>query len=243
MRHPPGKPGAAKIPSSGPTPIPDKPRARETRGRLIDAARALFHEKGYAATSIAAIVARTGGSQATLYVHFNDKASLFEAVVTQDAERLAKRLSQTLVVSGQAPDVLAIAYALFDVATHPDTIGFLRAIISEQWQSPRIERLHRSALDALFASLDELLRRWVPTDPSDEGETLALTFFVLVLGDTQLAMLTGREGTSWLSDRRASIPKRLAALTSLHPALACDLPEGFQLPSSDREVSNEQHKR
>jgi AcrR family transcriptional regulator len=54
-----------------------------TRSALVAAARDLFGQRGYSATSIEEIVARAGVTKGALYHHFDDKESLFKAVFEQ----------------------------------------------------------------------------------------------------------------------------------------------------------------
>jgi AcrR family transcriptional regulator len=65
-----------------------------TRARLVATATRAFAEAGYEATSIEAILARSGVSRGALYHHFDDKQSLFravlEAVETQIADTILK---------------------------------------------------------------------------------------------------------------------------------------------------------
>jgi AcrR family transcriptional regulator len=56
--------------------------ARDTRREaILDAARDVFLEDGFAATSMSTIAARVGGSKATLYTYFKSKEELFDAYV------------------------------------------------------------------------------------------------------------------------------------------------------------------
>ena len=48
---------------------------------LLDAAAALFVERGFALTSLSDIVEKAGGSRNTLYGHFGGKECLFRAMV------------------------------------------------------------------------------------------------------------------------------------------------------------------
>src|SRR4029077_12557353 len=52
-------------------------------GEIIDAALALFVEKGFAATRLDDVAARAGLSKAAIYLYFKDKTALFEGVVRQ----------------------------------------------------------------------------------------------------------------------------------------------------------------
>src|SRR5260370_29540818 len=52
-------------------------------GEIIDAALALFVEKGFAATRLDDVALRAGLSKAAIYLYFEDKTALFHAVVRQ----------------------------------------------------------------------------------------------------------------------------------------------------------------
>lgn len=55
-------------------------QADRTRANLMQAARVLFAERGYAATATEEIVQQAGVTRGALYHHFRDKRDLFEAV-------------------------------------------------------------------------------------------------------------------------------------------------------------------
>lgn len=59
-------------------------RREQTQRLLLSAARRLFAEKGYAATSTPEIVAAAGVTRGALYHHFADKLALFTAVVEEE---------------------------------------------------------------------------------------------------------------------------------------------------------------
>jgi TetR/AcrR family transcriptional regulator len=63
-------------------PLPRRARRKEARpGELLDAALALFVEKGFAATRVEEVAARAGVSKGTLFLYFPSKEELFKAVV------------------------------------------------------------------------------------------------------------------------------------------------------------------
>jgi AcrR family transcriptional regulator len=55
-------------------------RVDRTRTRLLDAAQALFLERGYDATLLGDVTERADLGTGTLYLHFRDKRALYEAV-------------------------------------------------------------------------------------------------------------------------------------------------------------------
>lgn len=64
-----------------------RPEPGATRERLVEAARALLEEGGYAATSVLAVADRAGVSAGALYRHFPSKAELFVEVLRNNAKR------------------------------------------------------------------------------------------------------------------------------------------------------------
>ncbi|MFX7731869.1 helix-turn-helix domain-containing protein, partial [Acinetobacter baumannii] len=60
----------------------------------MQAARALFVDKGYAETSTPEIVAAAGITRGALYHHFEDKRALFRAIVTGEALAVAAAIEQ-----------------------------------------------------------------------------------------------------------------------------------------------------
>jgi AcrR family transcriptional regulator len=68
-------------------------RSAAMRQRLLAAARALFAEKGYAATGTPELVAAAGVTRGALYHHFADKAELFRAVVEEEHVRVAEAVN------------------------------------------------------------------------------------------------------------------------------------------------------
>ena len=64
----------------------------DTRAALLQAARELFAEQGYAGTGTEEIVARARVTRGALYHHFRDKPDLFRAVMQTVAGDLAQRL-------------------------------------------------------------------------------------------------------------------------------------------------------
>jgi TetR/AcrR family acrAB operon transcriptional repressor len=57
--------------------------AARTRGAIVDAALALFAERGFAAAQLEEIAARASVTRGALYHHFTDKAELYRVVLQE----------------------------------------------------------------------------------------------------------------------------------------------------------------
>ena len=66
-------------------------RSEATRGALIDAARRLFAERGYADVGTEEIVRAAGVTRGALYHHFDGKRDLLRAVYEQIEAEIAER--------------------------------------------------------------------------------------------------------------------------------------------------------
>lgn len=76
----------------------------DTRQALVDAARTLFTEQGYAATGTEEIVAAARVTRGALYHHFHDKTDLFRAVMEQIAREVAEHLIDAELAGPPAAD-------------------------------------------------------------------------------------------------------------------------------------------
>lgn len=72
----------------------NRERTEQTRQALMNAARRLFVEKGYAETATPDIVAEAGVTRGALYHHFEDKKALFRAVIEREATDVADEIER-----------------------------------------------------------------------------------------------------------------------------------------------------
>lgn len=105
--------------------MPAKSRKEEyaeaTRAALVDGARHLFGEKGFAAVSIEEIVQGARVTRGALYHHFDDKQALFRAVLETIESELAERMRAAAQAKAHRWEQLrAACYAYLDACLEQD---------------------------------------------------------------------------------------------------------------------------
>ena len=101
---------------------------------ILDAAWALFLERGVGATSIEAIAAKAGVSKVTLYSYFADKTALFRAAVGREMERIETSQKQGPAGSrmpGIADQLRAFGLGLLSFLTSKPAIDFYSVVAGE----------------------------------------------------------------------------------------------------------------
>jgi len=111
------------------------------RRQILDGARAVFLAQGFDAASMGEIAKAAGVSKGTLYVYFENKEELFEAIVHQQCDAQAEALFD---LSADGEDVetvltrLGIGFATF--LCSPDQASPLRTVIAIADRMPEIGR-------------------------------------------------------------------------------------------------------
>lgn len=94
--------------------------AEETRTALIQAARELFTEKGYADTGTEEILRRAHTSRGAMYHHFASKEALFRAALEDVEQEFINRLAEMGAPGEDVWEEITNGCQLFlDVATEP----------------------------------------------------------------------------------------------------------------------------
>jgi AcrR family transcriptional regulator len=116
---------------------PPKELAGEVDGRVLDAARTIFLERGFEGASIDEIAQAARSGKQTIYTRFRNKRELFTAVVMRDVtSRIAR--SRSAVPRGASIEERLVSAGTFilNSSLEPERIGLLRLAIAESNRFP-----------------------------------------------------------------------------------------------------------
>lgn len=116
------------------------------RDAIVEVARQVFYEEGYAAASMSSIAARLGGSKGTLYNYFRSKEELFEAQVREDCGRIAKEAFDLAGDDRPIAEVLAQLGERYLGHLYSDwAVRTYRVVVAEAMRSPQLARIFYEA--------------------------------------------------------------------------------------------------
>jgi len=119
---------------------PRRPGRRKDVGKresILDAARRLMFAHGVESVSMEQVAAAAGVSKVTVYGHFGDKLSLFEAVVRQQAEWLTAGLPE----EGPLADrLIAFGQRLLGFLMAPERLAADRLLRQQAMRHPELGR-------------------------------------------------------------------------------------------------------
>ncbi|WP_372715681.1 TetR/AcrR family transcriptional regulator [Novipirellula sp.] len=140
-----------------------KPRGRPTKDeaavidvRVLDAARALFSQKGIANSSIDELARTLGVSKHTIYRRYASKAQLLDAVVERDINAFRDELTSAGATrTDELESLYQVALRYFKFGSSPDYSAFYLLVSAEAVVSPDLrERLTEWTNSALQPVMD-----------------------------------------------------------------------------------------
>lgn len=192
-----------------PQPVPRPSRKAETQARILDAAGALFTERGFDGASISAIAERAQVSRATVFWHFGDKATLFQETCRRMLVPFIEKFRESL----EHLEADKRIFELFSV--YEEFVSqYLAAIETFVRWALESHQLRSALHKPLFALHDQFVRDIRETflemwgDPAEAAE-LAAAFIALLDGNLLLDLMEANPQKREL--RRAGL-RRVAAL-------------------------------
>jgi AcrR family transcriptional regulator len=192
-----------------------KSRGEATRERLLAAARELFGERGYEATSIEAVLESSQAARGALYHHFPSKAELFDAVARQVFAGIAQQTTaaartevgtlEQLRAGSQAWLRMALDPAVQRIALldPPSALGWMRwRELDEQYTLGGLRASMRSlAAEGRIAGEQQELLAYMLLAALNEA-----ALFIASADDQPAALATGMAAIDTLLDRLAGPP-------------------------------------
>ncbi len=120
-------------------------RRKETRPQeLLDAALALFVEKGFAATRSEEVAARAGVSKGTLYLYYPSKEELFKAVVRHNVSQILVEAAEVFdSYTGSSADLLTMLLTTWwQRVGNTAASGIQKIMMAEAGNFPDIAEFH-----------------------------------------------------------------------------------------------------
>ena len=151
-------------------------RGEATRAALIEAARELFSERGYAAVGTAELVRHAGVTRGAMYHHFPDKRELFRAVYEQTEKELVEGLAARIATIEDPWEALVAGMrSFFDISSDPKLmrLGLIDGPAVLGWEAWR-EIGNRYGLGVTTAALQRAMDAGVlrPADVTILGHML-----------------------------------------------------------------------
>jgi TetR/AcrR family acrAB operon transcriptional repressor len=168
-----------------------KEEAQATRSAILDAAEALFQDRGVSSTSLQDIAAAAGVTRGAIYWHFRDKSDVFNAMMDRACTPLAQAIDNTLTghkgspVAAMRAKMALLLYSVesdtktrrvFEIATRK--VEYVDELIAVREQQTRLR-------DQYIGKIADLLREGQAAgevDPSCDAQELAFALHALVDG-------------------------------------------------------------
>jgi AcrR family transcriptional regulator len=115
-------------------------RSCKRREAILEVARAVFAEEGYATASMSTIAARLGGSKGTLYNYFKNKEELFAECVRQECARFAEALFDSAPPDDLEAWLTAFGERFITHLLSDWAVRTYQLVISEAHRTPELAR-------------------------------------------------------------------------------------------------------
>ena len=170
----------------------------ETLAIILEAAGQEFQDKGYEATSVAAVAERAGVSTKTVYRLVPTKADLFSSVITGRINRFVAALDLGAVDTLDAQAAIAQMLTLYGILTlEPRTVAMTRLVLGECRAFREVgDAFYQGAIVRSSEAMAAVLRRLVDRgliEIDDLAEAVGLLRGMMIFDPQRAAMLGKRE--------------------------------------------------
>jgi AcrR family transcriptional regulator len=163
---------------------------------ILDAALAVFAQKGFAATRLDDIAAKAGITKGTIYLYFDSKQALFEALARQSiGQRIDQVQAQLAAFTGSSADMLRLVLATMGhFAMTSDRVVLPRLVLAEAANFPQLaEFWRREIVDRGIGIFTTIIQRGIERgefrkiEPQHAARLCVAPILVIVLWRTTFA--------------------------------------------------------
>lgn len=202
-----------------------------TREALVKAAESLFTVRGYAATSLDAIVADAKVTKGALYHHYSGKQALFEAVFAEVEERAAKQVLKAVKgVQDPWQKSLEGLRAFLAVVQEP---AFRRIVVQEGPAVLGYEKFREHEERSAFAVVLEMVTDVLTAGTWELDEPMLETFSRIFFG----ALSSAGESISDSDDPAQASARVETAIGFILAGLRSLVESGVELPQPGETVA------
>lgn len=195
-----------------------------TKRALVDVAEGLFAEKGYAATSLDAIVAGARVTKGALYHHYSGKQALFEAVFERVEQESARRIQKAL--RGEKDPWQKALQGLRSFLDVVQESRYRRIVIQDGPAVLGYERFREQEERSTYANIVEIVRATLAAGAWELDEPMLQTFSRIFFG----AMSSAGESVATSDDPVAAAQRVEGAIGFLIAGVQSLVEQGIASP-------------
>ena len=209
-------------------------RSAQKHRAILDAAMAVFLEKGYLGASMDEIAALAVVSKQTVYKHCSTKEALFVEIVTSTTNRGSDKVHKEMPAFGADEDVAdylrSYAYRQLAFVLQPRILQLRRLVIGEVGRFPDLAKAlfdggPRRAILALAAALKDLQDRGLLA--IDDPNVAASQFNWLIMGEPlSRTMLLGDDAIPSPAELRRHAAESVRMFLAAYGTTAAPAPRG-----------------
>jgi len=163
---------------------------------ILDAALAVFAQKGFAATRLDDVAAKAGITKGTIYLYFDSKQALFEALARQSVgAQIDQVTAQLAAFPGSSADLLRFVLTTMGrFAMTSDRVVLPRLVLAEAANFPQLaEFWRREVIERGLALMSGIIRRGIERgefrkiEPQHAARLCVAPILIIVLWRTTFA--------------------------------------------------------
>ena len=173
-----------------------RPSSRKKHQAIVEAARQIFLEQGFSAATMDLIAESADVSKRTVYKHFDDKHSLFAAVVRMLCDKVVPPSVDDMEIDTSKPQTVLtrLAVRILSNLYATEQIALLRVVVTESQGFPELGALIFEQVEHTEALIQDYLmtQQQKGTIELPDPDLAASQFLGLIKTDLQLQLLFGR---------------------------------------------------